>query len=170
MGHTIVGKLNKAFGVKGHIKVVPQKAFISDLKKSDVWFIQRGNDIIPYFVESIEEDPHFLVKFEEMDSPEVAKGITGSTILLRESDITIQTEENENDLEKLIGFAVENHGVEVGIIDRIEEFPQQLMAFIQDGDNEIMMPLTADFMEDILIDDRRLIVALPDGFIESQLD
>ena len=169
MGHTVVGKLNKAFGVKGHIKVVPQKAFVPDLQKSDVWFIQRGTDIIPYFVESIENDPHFLIKFEDIDSPEAAKNITGCPILLRESDITIQTERFENDLDKLIGFTVIDSGKELGVIERIEEFPQQLMAFILLDDVEIMMPLIPEFIEDIISDTKRLIVFLPEGFVKSQL-
>ena len=169
MGHTVVGKLNKAFGVKGHIKVVPQKAYLSDLQQSDVWFIQRGTDVIPYFVESIENDPHFLIKFEDIDSPEAAKNITGCTILLRESDITIETTGFENDLDKIIGFTVVDKEIELGLIVRIEEFPQQLMAFVIMEESEIMMPLTPEFIEDILTDTKRIIVSLPEGFVESQL-
>ena len=170
MNQTVVGKLNKSFGVKGYIKVIPQKPFISDLMKSDVWFIQRGNDVIPYFVESIKDDPHFLIKFEDVNSPESAKDITGCPILLKNKDISIQKEEadSESDLNKLVGFEVKNGKNSIGEITNIEEYPQQLMAFINDSKREIMMPLTPEFIIDIDLESRILIVELPDGFIESQ--
>ena len=169
MSQTAVGRLNKAFGVKGHIKVVPQKPFIEDLKNSSVWFIQKGRDSIPFFVESIEDEPHFLVKFEDVDNPESAKDITGCTILLRDQDITIKTNDTENDLDKLVNFSVEHAGEVIGVIDRIEEFPQQTMAFIHRDSREIMMPLTPEFILQIDLDEKRIIVDLPGGFVESQL-
>ena len=169
MSQTVVGKLNKAFGIKGQIKVIPEKPFISDLKKSDVWFIERGNTTVPYFVESFEEAPHFLIKFEDIDSPEAAKSITGCPILLRDKDISIQTEVEESDLDKLVGFNVENDGVHIGKIIKIEEFPQQLMAFVENDNVDFLLPLTPEFITDINLDTKRLYVILPDGFIESQV-
>jgi len=169
LSHTVVGRLNKSFGVKGLIKVIPQKPYIADLKGSPIWFIQRGKDVIPYFVETIEEEPHFLVKFEDVDNPESAKNITGCSILLRDKDITIKKVEGENDLEKLVNFVVENKGENIGVIDRIEEFPQQMMAFIKKDNTELMMPLTPEFIKEIDPIDRIISVDLPQGFLESQL-
>ena len=168
MNQTVVGKLNKAFGIKGFIKVIPQDGYISDLKNCDTWFIERGKDRIPYFVESIQEDPHFLIKFEEIDSPEDAKIITGCPISLRDSDINTKVSKEENDLDNLLNFSVEQNGVSLGEIVRIEEFPQQLMAFIANGNIDIMMPLSPDFIIDIDMSGKILKVDLPEGFIESQ--
>ena len=168
MSHTVVGKLNKAFGIKGHVKVVPLNQFESDLKKGTVWFIKRGTETLPYFVESIEETPHFLVKFEDVDSPEDARKITGCSILLRDKDISIQVEES-NDLDKLIDFTVEKDNEKLGKIVRIEEYPQQLMAFVENDHSTFMMPLTPEFIVDISLEAKKLSVDLPLGFIESQL-
>ena len=168
MNQTAVGKLNKAFGIKGLIKVVPTKAFIPDLKKSQVWFVQRGKENIPYFVERIEDEPHFLVKFEDIDSPEAAKSITGCALWLQDKDITIQNNEAENELDKLTGFHVFDEEVEIGTIVKIEEFPQQLMAFIQKDELQFMMPLTPEFIIDIDPSAKNMIVNLPEGFIDSQ--
>lgn len=168
MSQTLVGKLNKAFGIKGFIKVVPQKAFKSDMVKSDVWFVKRGNDTIPYFVESTMDDPHFLVKFEEVDSPEDARKITGCDILLRDKDISIHTDQVEDDLNKLVGFTVVDKEIELGVITRIEEYPQQLMAFMIHANVEIMMPLAPEYILDLNIEEREITVDLPSGFIESQ--
>jgi 16S rRNA processing protein RimM len=169
LNQTEVGKLNKAFGIKGLIRVVPTKAFIPDLKKSQVWYVQKGNNNIPYFVERIENDPHFLVKFEDIDTPEAAKSITGCTLWLRNKDITIQNNEVENDMDKLTGFQVFDEEIEIGKIIKIEEYPQQLMAFIQKNEVQFMMPLTPEFIVDIDPSTKNMIVKLPEGFVESQL-
>lgn len=168
MSHTQVGKLNKAFGINGLIKVIPNKAFINDLKSSKVWFVDRRNERIPYFVERIEYDPHFLVKFEDINSPEAAKYITGCTIWLRDKDISITVEEENNDLDKLIGFEVFNLNESIGTIVEIEEFPQQLMAIIKFKDGQFLMPLTPEFIVNLKPEIKRLEVELPDGFLESQ--
>lgn len=168
MNRTKVGKLNKAFGVKGLIKVVPDKGFEEDLKKCDVWFIQRGKDVIPYFVEFFEEVPHFMIKFEDVDSPESAKSITGCPVFLKNTSISFQKEDGEEDLEKLIGFEVENSGTVLGVITNIEQYPQQLMAFIEGENSEILMPLSPEYILDIDLENRRLLVDLPEGFVESQ--
>ena len=169
MNQTAVGKLNKTFGIKGMIKVVPTAAFTQDLKKSQVWFVQKGNEHIPYFVERVEEEPHFLVKFEDIDSPEDAKTITGCSLWLRDKDITIQIKEVDNDLDKLTGFHVFNEDIEIGKIVKIEEFPQQLMAFIEKDETQFMMPLTPEFILDIDPSSKQMIGDLPEGFVESQL-
>ncbi|MDF1698771.1 MAG: ribosome maturation factor RimM [Saprospiraceae bacterium] len=164
-----VGKLNKSFGIKGFIKVIPLKSFASELAKCEVWFINNGKDKVPYFVESIEYEPHFMVKFEDIDSPEAAKLITGSRILLREKDIEINVEDGDDELSKMIDFSVLEDNKLLGVIHKIEEYPQQLMAFIKNKDNHFMMPLTPEFILGIDLEQREIEVDLPDGFIESQL-
>ena len=163
-----VGRLNKAFGVKGYIKVVAQNAFTSDLINCDVWFIQKGNDSIPYFVESIKEDPVLLVKFDDINSPEEAKVITGCPIFLKSDKISANVDDIENDFNKLKGFIVFHNGKKLGNIDRVEEFPQQHMAFVNFGKEELMIPLLPEFIAYINPADRTIEVSLPDGFIESQ--
>ena len=169
MGYTSVGRLNKSFGIKGYIKVIPDPNFISDLERSTVWFVQKGKEVVPFFVESIEHEPHFLVKFEDINDPESAKHITGSTLVLRSKDITVTKPTGENDLAKLVNFRVVNGNDWIGNIVSVEEFPQQLMAIIAKEKIELMMPLTPEFIIDIDLEKSTIYVELPEGFVESQL-
>lgn len=168
MEYITVGKLNKSFGTKGEIKVVPLKAYASDLRAKDVWFISKGSEVIPYFVEYLNEETHFLVKFEDVNAPEIAKNITGCPIQLRAKDITIQNEDPENDLDKLVGFAVIAENSIIGTINEIEEYPQQLMAFVQleDEEKQIMIPLSPDFIQFINIETREIEMVLPEGLLD----
>lgn len=171
MEYITVGKLNKSFGTKGQIRVVPEKAFKSDLEKSDVWFVEKAGNLIPYFVEYLDQSVHFLVKFEDVDAPEIAKEITGSVLKLRKKDISYKEDVEGDDLDKLVGFTIKTeNGNSIGIIESIEEYPQQLMAIVKDEDsNQILIPLASEFMLDLDATSSILTMSLPDGLVESQL-
>ena len=88
---------------------------------------------------------------------------------MREKDISTTKDQAETNLTILKGFMVQNQDEELGKIERIEEFPQQLMAFIASKSGEIMLPLTPEFIINIDTESRLLLVDLPEGLIESQL-
>jgi len=168
-----VGKLKKSFGTKGFIRVYCEKVYAADLEKADVWFVEHGNESIPYFVDKIQNEGELMVKFEDIDSPETAKKITGSSLYLRSKDISfdkVDQEEGEG-LDKLKGFLSFNMDEEIGEILAIEEYPHQVMAIIADSNSEkdILIPLTPEFIIDIDIDGKRVIFELPEGLLESQL-
>ena len=171
MEYITVGKLNKSFGTKGQIRVVPEKAFKSDLENSDVWFVEKAGSLIPYFVESLDETVHFLVKFEDVDAPEIAKKITGCILKLRKRDISYKEDIEGDDLDKLVGFTIKTeNGETIGNILSVEEYPQQLMAIIiDDKQNRLLIPLASEFMIDLDVSNSLLIMNLPEGLIESQL-
>ena len=73
-----VGRLNKAFGTKGQIKVISDEVYEDDLLGAVIWFVEKSGGYVPYFVESAELGNNFLVKFEDIPSPEAAKSITGA--------------------------------------------------------------------------------------------
>ena len=172
MEYITVGKLNKSFGTKGQIRVVPEKAFKSDLENSEVWFVEKAGNMIPYFVESLDHSVHFLVKFEDVDAPETAKEITGCILKLRKKDVSYKEDAEVSDLEKLVGFTIKTkEGKIIGEIQTIEEYPQQLMAIVKDdSQNQLLIPLASDFMVDLDVATSILVMNLPDGLIESQLE
>ncbi len=171
MEYITVGKLNKSFGTKGQIRVVPEKAFKSDLENCDVWFVEKAGHLIPYFVESLDESVHFLVKFEDVDAPETAKEITGCILKLRKKDVSYKEDIEGDDLDKLVGFTIKTEsGQIIGRIQSVEEYPKQLMAIlIDDKQNRILIPLVSEFMKDLDVTNSLLIMNLPEGLIESQL-
>ena len=172
MKYVSVGKLNKSFGTKGQIKVVVTKAYESDLRAADVWFIDKGGEIVPYFVDGLEDAANLLVKFEDIDSPEATKKISGGAILLRTKDVTVNEDpKQDNSLNKLVGFEVHTEEFFIGTIISIEEYPQQMMAFIRLAEGEeIMVPLSPAFIVDIDVEQRIVDMNLPDGMVDVQLD
>jgi len=168
-----VGKLNKAFGIKGQMRVVVTKAFESDLRSADVWFIEKGGEVVPYFVDGLEDAASLLVKFEDIDSPESTKKLSGGAILLRAGDVTVNEDpEEDSTLDKLVGFEVHTQEFLIGEITSIEEYPQQMMAFIRlaDADDVIMIPLNPEFIVDIDVQERIVEMDLPEGMVDVQLD
>jgi len=159
-----VGRLNKSFGTSGQIKVMAKDKFIDDLLEANVWFVDKAGDMIPFFVETTEVGSNFLVKFEDITSPETAKQITGSPLFLRARDVSVS--EEKPPIEKLIGFELYNGKKYVGKIDEIEEYPQQIMASISVNGDMKLIPLHDSFIVDIDPSKRKLIMELPEGILD----
>jgi len=114
-----------------------------------------------------------LVKFEDIDSPESTKKLSGGAILLRADDVTVNEDpEEDSTLDKLVGFEVHTQEFLIGEITSIEEYPQQMMAFIRlaDADDVIMIPLNPEFIVDIDVQERIVEMDLPEGMVDVQLD
>jgi len=90
-----IGKLRKAFGVKGHIKLEVSAQYEDSLASADVIFVSTSEGSIPYFVEAVNYDNVTTIKLEEVDSPESASEISMCSIALRAEDVkhTTATEE-----------------------------------------------------------------------------
>lgn len=55
----------------------------------------------------------------------------------------------------------------MGEILRVESWPAQDMLIVQKGEKEIMVPLTDDFLVDILEDKQEFIMDLPEGLLDE---
>jgi len=70
-----------------------------------------------------------------------------------------------------VGFEVHTEEFYIGTIISIEEYPQQMMAFIRLAEGEeIMVPLSPAFIVDIDVEQRIVDMNLPDGMVDVQLD
>ncbi len=169
MDYINVGRLAKPYGIKGILKAVLEDTFLLDLKKSEVWFIDVDGEILPFFIESYQESTSFMVKFEDVDSPEEAKKIANCRILLQSKDITMEAEVVVNEYDKLLGFEIRSvDNRRIGIIVEIEEYPLQLMSFVDTESSQVLIPLVDAFMKSIDTKKKIIIMDLPSGLIESQ--
>lgn len=167
-----IGITRKPFGVAGQIKISVATQYLEDLMAAEMVLLEMSGQQVPYFVENIRLTADVIAKFEEVDSKEAAAKIVSKPIYLRESDLLppdqkAMTAKPDDPSQRYLDFILEDvHLGRIGPIIRIEEYPQQDMAFVAYKDTEVMIPLHDRFILEADADGKRLVVELPAGILE----
>lgn len=162
-----VGKLSKPHGISGAL------VFLLDFELQDEelfpphFFIEKKGMYTPLFIHSysLNNDLSGYVQFEEINSRTEATPLTGKEIFLLEKDVEKYFVEEEG-YEVLIGYTLFDNETKIGTIIDIEEMPMQIMAIVQIGEEEHLIPLADDWVLDIKEDEKIIILNLPDGLLD----
>lgn len=164
------GHSYKVYGLKGALWISIDKAYQAFVKKHKViFFIVEGNPV-PYFIDKITADESWLVTLRDVTNPEDAAILSNQTIYVDQSRIknVSDTMPTEEDIEpSWIGYLLmdETSG-QSGIIQAIEEFPQQLMAVILYQDKEHYILLREEWITEVDDSKKTIHMQLPDGMFE----
>src|SRR5215471_6443375 len=84
-----VGKLNRAFGLKGHLRIFIEPEIVDRFKKVSLFFIQNKNGQLPYFVDEFDlnESGHGMVHFEEVKDKTMADALVGKILFVEEATL-----------------------------------------------------------------------------------
>lgn len=161
-----IGRFKKTTGLSGELIVEILDQFQEDVFKAPALFhVQQGTHV-PYFVEELEIDQGIArVKFEDLDSPEAAAELSGSSCYLRTIDINADSLVDEK--HPLLGYAIHAHGTSYGIIAEVHNYPQGEMAEVIWKDKSWMFPLVDAFVVDIKEDTKELEISFPEGYIDT---
>ena len=168
--YTEIGYTKKVHGLQGEIKVNVKDKYLEDFLMANCVFLDLNGSIIPHFVESVRNTKHILVKFEDVDGIGDAEKISGKKILLRDQDL-IPEAEKMLELEVLEyafaeGFELrEQKKGRIGVIRAVEDFPQQEMAVVDKGEEDILIPMIPQFIVEINKEEEYILMELPDGLV-----
>ncbi len=163
-----IGHTRKTYGLTGALKLDVRDQFLDDLFQATAVFLSLHGKLIPYFVEEVIEDPHLLIKFEEVDSPEQARDLTNAEIFMRSAELTSTSpvsEEGQTDWEMLEGWMIYDGEEAVGQIIEVQEFPQQMMALVEYQGRDILIPLNETFLKSIDEKQQHIKMTLPEGLL-----
>ena len=166
--YTEIGKLLKPHGVKGELKCFIEEEYLEDVLLSRVVYVSQGASAIPYFIESIRSQEPFLIKLETVDNKEDAVEVAHKKLQVPTKILTrIIVEEPDTEYDFAIGWKLvdETQG-EVGTITKVEEYPQQDMAFVERDGREILIPMHAELVVNINREDHFILMNLPEGLID----
>ncbi len=168
-----IGHTKKAFGTKGEIRLFVETEFIEDILAASVMFVEIQGKAIPYFIEEVNMLDTLVAKLEEVDSKEAAAKIAGKTILLRPQDVRpkeerlVPQEEDGLFYSQYVGFEIIDESIgKIGVIERVEEFPQQEMAMLKYQEKEILIPLNETLIVKIDKSEKMIWMDLPEGILE----
>ena len=162
-----VGYFKKAFGTQGEVRLDIKDRFLEDVLSAKALFADQRGTYVPYFVEHIQDKGSFIVKVEEIDTPEAAIEISSKVCYLREQDIApSHLRMMDGEMDFLIGYTLYNQNHPLGPVLRIEEYPQQLMLVVKHLEKEILIPLTDEWIQEINKKEAYIDMELPENFLD----
>lgn len=168
-----IGRVKKSFGAEGAVRLSLEDSILEHIGDLEFLFVEIDGIKVPFQIERLESLRPVQVKFSDLDSPQEAHEITGRSLFVATRDLPddldagLETSTHEP-FAMLVGFEIMDtaSGRILGKIIRVEEYPGQDMAFIQQDEGEIMIPLAPELIEDIDIEAQRLSMQLPEGLLQ----
>jgi len=165
-----IGRLNRTFGLKGHIRVFIEPHLLSRIKKLDTVFLVSKNKSLPYFPDetNLDESGHCMFHFEEVKDKTTADLLVGKELWI-ETKFLKKKKAFESPAD-FIGFKVtdETRGY-LSLLENFFELPQHdLGQFILNG-KEILFPWNEEVVQKIDKKKKEIWVRLPDGLLEIYL-
>ena len=164
-----IGNILKPHRYEGVLLSEIEAAVFDDLLNCQAVFIRINGLEVPFFLEHMDlhESGSFL-KLEEFNSPEDIKPFNNATLYLRSEDLSTVNTQNFSKKEKnLAGFTIlDKSSGKKFLIQRTEEYPQQWMAIVTLGTDELLIPLTEEWILSIDEEKKEIRMDLPDGLID----
>ena len=163
-----IGKLGKAHGLNGEIKVRIEEVYLDDAMATDPMLVQISGQHIPYFIETWRSDGT-IIKLEDVDSKEAATLLQQKEVFLPKDKLSEQVPDTvaETPFDHLIDWTIKDitEG-EIGKIASIIDLPQHYLAEVQHGEKLVMIPLHDDLVHSINEDQKVIEMDLPEGLLE----
>jgi 16S rRNA processing protein RimM len=162
-----IGKVARPHGLKGEVTVLLEDA-PADWETLKTVFIQvRQNELVPYFIEYVSvSGTKAFVKFDELNTPELAESISKKDIYLPKTDRP-KSGKGEFYDDEIIGFAVEDvqHG-DLGNVVDVEVSGMNRLIVIKQNEKEFLIPTNGPFITSVNKSKKKITVDLPEGFLD----
>ena len=161
-----IGFIRKSHGYKGHAKVVIDSPFEDFLSEGQFIFLETDGYKIPFQIIEIDDNKNIIVKLEFINSPEDLKPFQKSSIFIIQND-SMEFEVPGSASSHFKGFIIidEEKG-RIGVIDRVESYPQQDMAILIVNKKEILIPLHEDLIVSVDTSEKEILMRLPEGLTD----
>ncbi len=166
-----LGYIAKPHALQGEVSVVVEADDPSRYTALESMFVETKAGLVPYFVEYIHPQPdRFIVKFEEIDTVEIAETLSHAKVYLPLTELP-SLEEGQFFYHEIIGFHV--HDIQKGALGEIMNVystdMQALIAMSYQG-KEVLIPITDDIVKEVKRTEQQVVVSLPEGLLEIYLE
>lgn len=167
----LLGQITKPFGIKGEVVLflevdTPEK--YADLKSI---YIDSVNGLQEFKIESLRLKQNYAyIKLENINKIEETEKLLKHEVHLPLSALPELGDKNFY-LHEVIGFAVHDktHGA-IGNIESIMDVPAQRLLQVNNGKQEILIPVNIDFIDKVDRANKTLYLNTPEGLIDVYLN
>ena len=145
-----IGKLRKSHGYSGHARIDIADEYYEDFNKSKFLFLEVDGYKVPFSIVEKTEGRHLIIKLLYMDDSKDVLPYHQADIFLLEKDLSYKVADAPSKESPFVGMTIiDKHLGSIGSIERIEEYPEQIMAFVNYKGAEIMVPLHESLIVEI---------------------
>ena len=159
-----IGKLGKTHGVKGEISFLFDDD-VFDRVDADYLILKVDGIFVPFFLEEyrFRSDANAIVKFEDIDTQERAKELTGCEVYFPR-----ELADNDDDSiswAAIVGFDIieAESGSKIGRIASVDDATLNILFCLEDGR---LIPASEDLITAIDQQDRSITMHLPAGLLD----
>jgi 16S rRNA processing protein RimM len=171
-----VGRLTKAHGLKGAIKVElytddPERRFVPGAQ-----FALQVPTSSPWHGKTLElselrwYNGHAVAFFVDVPDRTAAESLVKAILWVDQDLEELSTEEDAWYDHQLVGLRALRDGVEVGRVARVDHFPAQDLLVIQTGDREVLVPFVSAIVPVVDISAGTVTLTPPAGLFEDLPD
>ncbi|MEQ9619471.1 MAG: ribosome maturation factor RimM [Deltaproteobacteria bacterium] len=168
MGLIKYGKITRAHGISGEVKLTPFSRELHSLSSLKTIFIETGPGLSPVETRVLQCRPHkssAIVRLEGVDSVDDADKLTGKNVYIDNSQLP-PLKEDEFYWFQLIGLDIyTDDGRYLGEVQELIDRAYQSVLVVKDGDKELLIPLTEPFVKEINLKESKIITSNLKGLI-----
>jgi 16S rRNA processing protein RimM len=163
-----IGKLGKPHGVKGEISFMFDDD-VFDRVDADYLVLDVDGIMVPFFIEEyrFKNDESVLMKFEDIDTQDKARELTGDDVYFPHS-LSDSTDENVSWTE-IFGFDVldKNTGSSIGTIKSVDDSTMNTLFEIETPDGrDVLVPANENLIHEADMENRQIRMIIPDGLLD----
>lgn len=158
-----IGRLGKAHGVKGELSFMFDDD-VFDRTDADYLILQVDGILVPFFIEEyrFRSDTTALVKFEDIDSVERARQLTGCDVYFPRA---LADADEAPSLSLLVGFDLveATTGTRVGTVAAIDDSTANILFCL---DDDRLIPANDDLITGIDTNHKVIKMNIPEGLLD----
>ena len=170
MGLIAYGKITKAHGLSGGLKLLPFSRLPENLNSITRIFIDSpGNRPEPFTLEECRfEKGSAVIRLEGIGSIEEAEKLIGRDVYIEKSDLP-ELGEGEFYWFELIGLDVYTEGGGyAGKVESLIDRALQSVLVVRDGEKEVLIPLSEPIIKEINLSESRIIISPVEALLSGE--
>ena len=153
-----IGEIGKTHNLQGALIVYTGNDLLEQYMDEPVFLLLEGAPVPFYIAEdglTARNHTSYIVKFDFVDSKEQADRLVGSDLLM--DKYLLEEEDMPLELSDLIGFSVVDEPTgEKGEVVQVDNYSGNVVLSIRIFSKEILLPVSDEYVTDILHDERLL--------------
>ena len=158
-----VGVLRKTHGKQGELCLTVKSDLLDSFTPRFVVLEMDGINV-PFVVESMRQHgSDWLLRLEDINTEERARALQGKQVAVLRRELP-QDYDEQLPVEDLVGFSVfDMNGKFAGKITAVDDQTANLLIEL---DNGVVLPLHDDLVEELSIEERKIVMSIPEGLME----